>query len=160
MTIFILNEHSLIFLQITLQEIVFVPVTLLALSSNLVGMDCADSFACLIYLMIISIHQDVSINVINKIILEDVPDQWTQRGTSRTATNNTFPTTSYRRSQPDSIAFRLPFKLTPLPLPSPSIKKYNYLVQCTTACEIVNSFSFLTPEVHAQHKLSFPVSCF
>ena len=37
MTIFILNEHSLIFLQITLQEIVsYQSVALLALSSNLV----------------------------------------------------------------------------------------------------------------------------
>ena len=35
MTIFILNEHSLIFLQITLQEIVFFQsVALLELSSN------------------------------------------------------------------------------------------------------------------------------
>ena len=55
------------------------------------------------YLMIVSIHRDVSINVINKII-QDVPDQWTQRLTLWTATNNTFPPTGYRRSQPDSIA--------------------------------------------------------
>jgi len=60
-------------------------------------MDCADSFACLIYLMIVSMHRDVSVNVIDKIILDDVPNQWTQRVASRTATNNTFPTTTLEK---------------------------------------------------------------